>query len=313
VVSCPPSIPASRSSGLSPLAQSLPTLNFHALPSIKDQPIALNIQGTQVTLSDSNKIGQGGMAAVYKVFADGRELAAKYTSIPKLAAFLRKEGVFGSQLNSAPGFHQVYGVADAGGGAVLLMDFIPGEKASRLAGILPQATVIRCIRDISLRLYEAHLQGIIHRDIKTENIMIEIENGRHVKSSLFDFGLATTVDEQRRQSGLMVGTPAFFSPEQARGQALDPRSDLYSLGVVFYEMLTGRNPIDPRNDMPAYDLINSVALGTVAPDLTKLPVELRPIIGKMLERNRETRYQDCLAVFLDLATVLENMGLDPNS
>lgn len=305
-----PSVPASRPSRSS---QNQPAFGFQALPPNSGQSVALNINGTQVTLNDSNKIGQGGMAAVYKVFADGRTLAAKYATRPEFAKYLRKEGAIGLQLNPTPGFYQVYGVADAGAGAVLLMDFIPGEKASALAGTLTQETIIKSIRDISLRLHEAHLQGIIHRDIKTENIMIEIENGRHVKSSLFDFGLATTVEEQKLKPNKLAGTPAFLSPEQARLESIDQRSDIYSLGVVFYEMLTGRNPIDPNNATPVYELINRIALGTITPDLTKLPIELRPIIGKMLDRDRETRYQDCLAVFLDLATVLESMGIDPNS
>lgn len=308
-----PSAPASRRSGLGPLTQSPSPLDFHTLPPINGQPIALNIKGTEVTLSDSNKIGQGGMGAVYKVFADGRDLAVKYAQIPQLAQYLRKEGAIGLQLNAAPGYHQVYGVADAGSGAVLLMDFIPGESALKLRSQITMETAVKCIRDISLQLHEAHLQGIIHRDIKLENIMVELDNGRHVKSSLFDFGLATTVDEQRRKAGPMVGTPSCFSPEQARGEALDQRSDIYSLGIVFYEMLTGRNPIDPYNAMPVYEMVKKIAAGTATPDLTKLPIELRPIIGKMLERNLDSRYQGCLDVFLDLATALENMGLVPNS
>jgi serine/threonine-protein kinase len=162
-------------------------------------------------------------------------------------------------------------------------------------------------------LEEAHGAGIVHRDLKPENILITSQGGIADFPKVLDFGLAK-ITEQRMHPGSMVltregmvfGTPEFMSPEQARGETLDARSDIYSLGIIFYEMLTARLPF-PRSKPMEYIAhhINTppYKITERRPELN-LPEALNPIVGKALEKNRDGRYESASAFAAALETLL---------
>jgi serine/threonine-protein kinase len=148
-------------------------------------------------------------------------------------------------------------------------------------------------------LEEAHGAGVIHRDLKPENILLTTQGGIPDTPKVLDFGLAKIKDQSPRpgsmvltREGMVFGTPEFMSPEQARGETLDGRSDIYSVGVIFYEMLTARLPF-PRCKPMEYisHHINTPPFPVTErrPELG-LPKELDPILGKALEKKREDRY-----------------------
>lgn len=304
---------------VSPLAQSLPDFPINILPrSAGSSKVTIKI-GDETHVLD-NMIGYGGMASVYKLSYQGKELAAKYTNTHPM--LLLGEGACGRRISSLPGFPQIYGLglSDDGRAAIILMDFIPGKKADRLLhndfkGKIPEEIVIRALRDIVRQLGLVHARGVIHRDIKPENILVNLEpeTNRHLGSSLFDYGLATTQEFQiNGLTNPLAGTAAYFSPEQAKGVVIDHRSDIYSLGITAYELLTGVNPQDPNFNNNPLVILGGIVDGTMIPDLTKLPENLRPIIGKMIDRDPARRHQNCWKLDLDLIGVLVDSGLDPS-
>ncbi|MFA4844617.1 MAG: serine/threonine-protein kinase [Candidatus Margulisiibacteriota bacterium] len=305
-----------------PLVQSRPDFPINILPlSASSSKVIIRI-GDKIHILD-NMIGRGGMADVYKFPYKGRALAAKYTKTYPLS--LLEEGAVGRRLSSLSGFPQIYGLelSDDGRAAIMLMDFIPGKKANHLLhrdfrGHIPEEIVIRALRDVARQLGQVHAQGIIHRDIKPENILINLDpkTNRYLGSSLFDYGLATTLEIQiKKLTNPIAGTPAYFSPEQAglkEGEAIDHRSDIYSLGITAFELLTGVNPQDPNFSPNPIEIMKGVANGTMIPDLAKLPEKLRPIIGKMIDRDPARRYQNCWELNLDLTDALVDSGFDPS-
>ena len=220
-------------------------------------------------------LGQGGMGTVY--LADdtrlGRQVALKALK-RELAANPAAKDRFLREARSAAKLHHdhiipIYYVGEADGTPFLAMPFLEGEpldarikrqlsvdptasnffaEKSGEARSLPVPEAIRIAREVALGLSVAHKQGLIHRDIKPANIWLESPTGR-VK--ILDFGLARSQGEEANltASGAIMGTPAYMAPEQARGKAVDARADLFSLGCVLYEMLTGRRPFTGPDTM----------------------------------------------------------------
>src|SRR5262249_11456770 len=144
-------------------------------------------------------------------------------------------------------------------------------------------------------LTQAHAAGVIHRDLKPANIMVTTDG----RIKLLDFGLARRLHPRGTdtitlsQEGAVVGTPHYMSPEQVRGLKLDPRTDIFSLGVVLYEMVTGRRPFE--GDTASYAMISILEKDPVplARFVPQAPAELQRIVRKALVKNREERYQGC--------------------
>jgi serine/threonine protein kinase len=162
-------------------------------------------------------------------------------------------------------------------------------------------------------LEEAHDVGVIHRDLKPENILLTCQGGIEDTPKVLDFGLAKVQDSKMRpgsmvltRQGMVFGTPEFMSPEQARGDELDARSDIYSVGIILYEMLTGKLPF-PRCKPMEYitHQINTPPIPVTErrPDLN-IPRELDFIIGKALEKDRNDRYQSAAEFALALQGLL---------
>jgi predicted Ser/Thr protein kinase len=229
------------------------------------------------------KLGQGGMGSVYLAHDSqlDRQLALKVPHIsasdgPQVLERFYREARAAATL-SHPNICPVHDVGTIDGVHFVTMAFIEGKPLSelmRVKGRLPQKSVAAVIRKLALAMQEAHARGIIHRDLKPSNIMINERN----EPVIMDFGLARRAQENVRltQSGAIMGTPAYMPPEQVNGdlKAIGPASDVYSLGVVLYEMLTGRLPFEG----PATAVLAAIITRDPLP-----PSSLRPDLDPALE------------------------------
>ncbi|HVH28315.1 MAG TPA: protein kinase [Vicinamibacterales bacterium] len=263
-------------------------------------------------------IGAGGMGEVYRARDTKlhRDVALKvlpdaFANDPdRLARFEREAQVLAS-LNH-PHIAAIYGVEDAGSTRALVLEFVPGDTlADRIVrGHIPINETLAIARQIALALEAAHEHGIVHRDLKPSNIKVRDDGTVKV----LDFGLAKALDTvtgvsgrsqsptltspAMTQAGVVLGTAAYMSPEQARGQNADKRSDVWAFGCVLYEMLTGTPPF--AGDTVS-DLVASVLRSD--PDWSRLPSPLAPsivtLVKRCLEKDRSRRIADAsVATFI---------------
>ncbi len=262
------------------------------------------------------KLGGGGMGVVYEAedLKLGRHVALKF--IPEnlagdaksLERFTR-EARAASLLNH-PNICTIHGIEDNNGHPFIVMEKLEGESLKQ--SISGQAMPTEKVLDISIQVADAlaasHAKGIVHRDIKPANIFL-CPTGQ-VK--VLDFGLAKLLhnvgtdsdgaglDQSLTAVGVIPGTAIYMSPEQARSEEIDFRSDLFSFGVVMYEMATGKKPFAGKNSLMTLDAVlhdKPVRPGELNP---KVPVELEGIIGKAMEKNRQQRYQSATQMKADL-------------
>ena len=250
------------------------------------------------------QLGDGSTATVYKALDTrlGRQVALKIL-LPHVRESTRnrffQEALAAAHLNH-PNIMAIYDIGDDAEFHFLVVEFVDGMS---LANYIPSpvATVINFGRQIASALQYAHDHQVIHRDIKPANIKVT-PNG---VVKIMDLGLALPRDAQRvTAEGMVIGTPAYLSPEQAQGYTLDHRTDIYSLGIVLYEMATGHLPFD-SDEIPAL-LLQQVKqpappLRLIAPDV---PVDLEKVILKTLEKNPSRRFQSCEALGNALEAVL---------
>ena len=248
----------------------------------------MHIPGFQI----ERELGQGGMAIVYLALQQSlrRHVALKVikpvlTTDEEFAQRFLREGRIIAQL-SDPHIVTVYDIASHEGNYYLSMEYLPGGTLQqRIRKGLELAETLSIGRAIVGALHYAHRRGVIHRDIKPQNILFR-ENGQPV---LTDFGIAKTLGANSimTRTGLSLGTPRYMSPEQIRGQGVDARADLYSFGVLFYEMLTGNVPYTAEDSF-------ALAMMHVTSPVPEAPPHLRrfqSLLNKLLEKDPNQRFQ----------------------
>ncbi|MDD5748865.1 MAG: Stk1 family PASTA domain-containing Ser/Thr kinase [Actinomycetota bacterium] len=256
-------------------------------------------------------IGSGGMADVYRAKDNllGRTVAVKvlHPQFAKDSVFIerfRQEAQAAANLNQ-PNIVNVYDWGNEDDTYFIVMEYVEGRDLKRIinegGAILPERAVEIAIA-ITHALEAAHSHGIVHRDIKPQNIILTVDNTIKV----MDFGIARqTGSSAMTQTGTILGTAQYISPEQAQGYTADPRSDLYSLGIVLYEMLTGKAPFD--GDSPVAIAYKHVREDPLPPSMINPDVspELEAVIMKALAKNPENRYQNAPELRADLERLLE--------
>ena len=263
------------------------------------------------------KIGDGGMAFVYEAkdkllnrtvavkvlrpeFVDDEEFLKKFKREAEAVASL-----------SHPNIVNVYDVGEDGKVNYIVMEYVDGQNLKDIIkneGTLDEYTALDITKQIAMALSAAHKKGIVHRDIKPHNILISNE-GRIVKVA--DFGIAKAVTNSTMTNvGNIIGSVHYFSPEQAKGNSVNATADLYSLGIVLYEMIIGRVPF--VGDSPI-----SIALQHINDDLeftsdekVNIPQSVRTIIKKLTEKSSENRYQSAEELIEDIDYVEKNIDLD---
>ena len=264
-----------------------------------------------------DKIGDGGMAFVYKAkdillnrivavkvlrpeFVDDEEFLAKFKREAEAVANI-----------SHPNIVNVYDVGADGKVHYIVMEYVDGQNLKEIIkneGTLDEYTALDITKQIARALGAAHKKGVIHRDIKPHNILISNE-GREVKVA--DFGIAKAATNSTMTNiGSIIGSVHYFSPEQAKGKPVKNNADLYSLGIVLYEMILGKVPF--RGDSPI-----SIALQHINEDIeftseekTTIPQSIRTLIKKLTEKSSEDRYQSTEEVIEDIEYIEQNIDLD---
>ncbi len=240
------------------------------------------------------EIGRGGIATVYLAVQESldREVALKVMS-PVLVAepnFTERfigEGRMVAQLNH-PSIVTIFDIAAENYHTYMAMEYLSGGNLrEKLRQAMPENNILSIVRQIANALACAHDSGIVHRDVKPENIMFR-DNDVPV---LTDFGIAKTIgsDERLTRTGIIVGTPRYISPEQAEGHGTDVRSDLYSLGVILFEMLAGRPPFGTSDSIALlYAHVNDPI-----PDLPEEHRHLQPLVNATMAKDPDQRVSDC--------------------
>ena len=262
------------------------------------------------------KLGGGGMGVVYEAedLKLGRHVALKFipenlAGDPKSLERFTREARAASLLNH-PNICTIHGIEDNGGHPFIVMERLEGESLKQAIGGQPMP--IDKVLDISVQVADAlaasHAKGIVHRDIKPANIFLTPTG----QVKVLDFGLAklmhnvgtdsdgVAADNSLTAVGVIPGTAVYMSPEQARSEEIGFRSDLFSFGVVMYEMSTGKKPFTGKNSLMTLDAVlhdKPVPPGELNP---KVPVELEGIIGKAMEKDRKERYQSATQMKADL-------------
>jgi beta-lactam-binding protein with PASTA domain/predicted Ser/Thr protein kinase len=257
-------------------------------------------------------LGQGGMAEVYLGTDQvlGRQIAVKvlgsqFSRDSSFVARFRREAQSAASLNH-PNVVSVFDTGSDDGTHFIVMEYVQGKTLSQLirqGPLLPERAA-EIAAAVARALGFAHSQGIVHRDVKPGNVMLT--PSADVK--VMDFGIArATASESLTQTATVLGTATYFSPEQAQGEAVDPRSDVYSLGVVLYEMLTGHPPFAGESAVSiAYKHVREqpVPPSRLNPDV---PGELDAIVLKCLAKNPANRYQTAEELLADLDRFLAGM------
>jgi len=256
-------------------------------------------------------IGGGGMAEVYKGYHPGlrrpaaiKLLKSKLSRDPAFVEAFVNEARFAAQLNH-PHIVTIYDVGQQANLHYIVMEYIPGQSLQQLIrtqGGLPPRMVCQLFDQIADALNYAHRRGVVHCDVKPNNILLDAEG----RARLTDFGIARAVNKarQEREGRQQIGSPRYMSPEHVLNKSLDHRSDIYSLGIVLFEMLTGKVPFGGSNSsqiMRAQVAQRPPPPSTVRPDLPKTVDE---VVLRALAKEPTKRYQNALQMARDLRQAL---------
>jgi serine/threonine-protein kinase len=260
------------------------------------------------------EIGRGAMAIVYKATqrATGRQVAVKRLALSREFSaedladvrerFMREARA--ARALEHPDILQVVDAGQDGKDAWIALEYVLGRDLSqftRAGQLLPVREVVQLGVRLARALHYAHSQGVVHRDIKPANVMLDRVNG---SLKLMDFGIARVGDGSRTRTGLVLGTPSFMSPEQLSGLTVDGRSDLYSLGVLLYQLLTGALPHQSDSMARLMQQIATEPAADVRTHRPGLPESLALVLAVALEKRPELRYPSGEQMARDLEAVL---------
>jgi serine/threonine protein kinase len=251
------------------------------------------------------------MGVVYKAWDTRlrRHVALKFLRTDALGSSEARARFFREAQASAaldhPNICHVHDIEEAEGQTFMVMAYCDGVPLSRMiaGGPLDAAEAAHIAIQVGEGLRAAHLKGIIHRDVKSANILVTAEGG----AKLTDFGLALLTDRSRiTRAGTLMGTLSYMSPEQALGKTVDRRADIWSLGIVLYEMLAGKRPFDRT---PSHQSLAAIVKEELPPICVKtsLPSELERIVRKALAKRLDERYQYMDDMVVDLKALLRTM------
>ena len=270
------------------------------------------VLGDRYQLQD--RIGHGGMATVYRGqdIRMERTVAVKvlrdaYSTDAKFVTRFQREAKAASALHH-PNIVQVYDYGQSDGVYYIVMELIDGtdlRRYLRSRGILAVDRAVIIAHDIAMGLGAAHRRNIVNRDVKPQNVLV----GRDGSIKLTDFGIAMIYKdintERLTTTGMTLGTVQYYAPEQAQGEIVTPAADVYALGIVIYEMLTGRTPFD--GDTPVAVAMQHIQEAPVPPSQynPRIPLALEEIILRCLEKTPEMRYRDGSVLAQALETFME--------
>ena len=262
------------------------------------------------------EIGRGGMAVVYKARDPrlDRSVAIKLIQANAFAANIfghirerfEREAKALARLDH-PNIVKVLDYGEHEGAPYLVMDYLEGATLKEVRKPLRVETAVRLLRPIAEALDYVHRHGLLHRDIKPSNIMITKEDQRVI---LTDFGIAKWIEEESELqtltgTGVGIGTPEYMSPEQGRGKKVDERSDMYSLAIVFYELITGKKPY--TGDTPLDVLMNQVSVPI--PDPRAIVPEINESVKRFLDRAMAKKPDDRYATMKDFLRDFDGLRL----
>jgi eukaryotic-like serine/threonine-protein kinase len=263
-------------------------------------------------------LGAGGMGEVYKAVHThlGRIIAIKVLSPgladgPALRRFYSEAGIQASLKHS--GVAEYLGFYEYQGRPCILMEYVDGETVASLVrrrGALPAAEAVRILREIAEVAANFHAQGVVHRDLKSNNVKINLAG----RVKVLDFGIARVERSDRlTRAGAVIGTPSALAPEQVRGEPATAATDVWQIGVLFYELLTGRLPFDAATAHEMFARILASPFPSIAALQPAVPPALEKIIARCLQKETGKRYPTALGLYTALADWEAGAAAPPRS
>jgi len=259
------------------------------------------------------ELGKGGMGKVYKVLdKDIKEKVALKLLSPEIASDETTIERFSNELKFARKIShrnvcRMYDLGKEEGTHYITMEFVPGEDLKRLVrkvGQLSAGKAIFIAKQMCEGLTEAHRLGVVHRDLKPQNVMVDEEGNARI----MDFGIARSLKAKGvTGSGVMIGTPEYMSPEQAEVKEVDHRSDIYSLGVIIYEMVTGQAPFEGETPLSIAMKHKSQAPRDPKEINAQISEVLSSVILRCMEKDRDKRYQNVEDILSELINIEEGI------